>query len=169
MITRIQGAPPSDTVMEVLLRKSDGLFLYAYCIVEELAKAQPTLSLERPEGFPQGLSGIYLKFFEREFKDTEHYKRTIRPLLDVVMAAKGPLPIDLLASALDRDVFDVEEDLDHLGTLFPRNFATRTVSPFHKSVFDWITNRDSAGAYTVNLKKSADLLLNALRKYSTKN
>jgi hypothetical protein len=126
------GEPPRETV-EKIVAKSEGLFLYASWVWQEVADRR--LALTDVEKFPQGLGGIYAAFFERYFPDPEKYRTTYRPILEAVCAAREPLEVDYLAglSGLDMDYAETEL-ASAFGSLFP--IAGGRVRPFHPSLRD---------------------------------
>ncbi len=60
---------PSKHVVDTILKKSKGLFLYVSWVRQELDDGR--LSLEDVERFPRGLGGIYKDFLERYFPDPD--------------------------------------------------------------------------------------------------
>src|SRR5262249_10106624 len=59
------GTEIAPAIVDTVIAKSEGIFLYATMIREELG--QQRLSMDRLEAFPQGLSGVYAGFFSRQF------------------------------------------------------------------------------------------------------
>jgi hypothetical protein len=138
-----------DTTVETIVNKSEGNFLYATIVLGELREGR--LSIDHVDEFPQGLTGIYTYWFKRYFPDLQAYKDHQRPLLELVAAAKAPVPVELAAWALDWDDYQQDEALEPLGTLFPEIDAT--LRPFHRSVIDWLGQRKQAGGYRVRPRK----------------
>src|SRR5271166_2962282 len=68
---------------------SEWNFLYVSKLRE--AVAAETLSLRAPEGLPQGLVGLYERWFRHRFPSLETYER-YSPLLSVIVAAEHPVP-----------------------------------------------------------------------------
>jgi len=135
---------PDEAVVEAILQKSEGLFLYAWWVREELAAGR--LKLDGVEAFPRGLGGIYGAFFQRYFPDRERYAERWRPVIETICAARQPLPRDVLG-ALFPAFYDASEITSGLGSLFPD--AGGGVRPFHQSVRDWVTKPERAGPYLV--------------------
>lgn len=124
-----------------LLVRSEGVFLY---VTEVRAEVQAgRIDLRSPDRFPQGLSGIYLNFFERRFPDQERYKKEIRPLLELILASPEPLPLELARDMLSWDEYAEAEILEQLGSLFPLH--SNAFVPFHASVRDWLQDKALAG------------------------
>ena len=78
----------TDAVEEII-NKSEGLFLYAHWVREELEHGR--LSLDRLDDFPQGLGGIYWQFFRRSFPDPDEYTSRDVPVFQAICAAREPL------------------------------------------------------------------------------
>jgi WD40 repeat protein len=137
---------PKETIIEAILEKSEGLFLYVRWVREELQAGR--LSLANIDAFPRGLGGIYNQFFKRYFPDIRDYAARWRPVIETICAARQPLPpADL--HALFPAFYDPSEITSGLGSLFPDSGGG--VRPFHQSVRDWVTNADRAGAYVVRV------------------
>jgi WD40 repeat protein len=142
------GEIPAAAV-DLIVARSEGLFLYVEWIRQELAEGR--LELERIDRFPRGLGGVYVQFFERQFPDLADYETRVRPVLDVVAAAREPLPLDLLAALFRWN--------EHAQTRFCRSLGSQflhgdgRIQAFHKSVMDWLTDAHRAGPYFVSVKE----------------
>lgn len=134
-------------ITNTILEKSDGVFLYVEQIFTDLKKGY--LSIERIEQFPKGLGGIFLRFFSRQFPDSKIYKQHCHPLIETIIAAKSPLPVNLAKTALRCNDYDCQDALARLGSLFP--VVDGHIRPFHQSLVDWLTTPDLAGAYYINI------------------
>jgi len=135
-----------------ILDKSEGVFLYAKHVCEEVHAGR--LSLERTEDFPRGLGDVYTRFFMRQFKDDlDGYRKEIRPLLSMILASLRPLQLGFIMQVLGypnkMELFDC---LDILGSLFPRtgDKETDTISPFHRSLIDWLTAKERSGQFYID-------------------
>lgn len=146
-----------DDIIETLVRKSEGIFLYAEQVISDLKAGQ--FSLSRREEFPQGLGGKFLIFFKRTFSDTDAYRENYRPLLEMIIAAKGPLPIDLSQTALKWNDYTCNEALARIGSIFPQE--KQHIQPFHRAIVDWLTNPDKSGPYFTNITEGQKRLVDA--------
>ena len=102
-----------------------------------------TLSLDTPEGLPQGLVGLYERWFRAHFPIAETYDSYV-PLLAVIVAAEHPGP----GAMADPDVRLVEARCGaHAGrSRQPVRAPDAGVAPFHKSLRDWLIDPKAAGA-----------------------
>lgn len=137
------------SVIDFIVRRSEGIFLYVEEIIKELG--QKHLSLDRLDEFPRGLGGIYVNFFERQFPDKAAYQARIMPALEVICASQEPLEVGMLASVFGWEEGDLKRFQAALGSLFPE--AGRTIKPFHKSVVEWLTEYDRAYDYYVSMSR----------------
>lgn len=152
----INKIPFNEEQIAQLIEKSEGIFLYITEVINEIKKGR--LSLSELDRFPQGLEGVYLSFFERQFPDIPFYKNEVRPFLELVMASLGPLPIEIAKEILKWDEYQEAEILEIVGSLF--YIHNEAIEPFHKSIKDWIINRDKCGSdFLVNLKKGQAKLI----------
>lgn len=122
-----------EDAIQFIAEKAAGNFLYAAHVLDAIAAGQ--IDARRPESFPEGLVGIYHEFFAQRYPTRQGFAQ-VRPVLDVVTAAREPLTADQIAEFLDRDPFEVEELLEPLAPFFPQREGK--YRPFHKSVTDWL-------------------------------
>jgi WD40 repeat protein len=142
-----QGADVPQPVLDAVENRSEGFFLYAEWVREELAQGR--LSLDRVEQFPQGLGGVYAAFFGRQFPDVKAYKERIKPALELIAAAREPLETSLLGAMLGWNEDEQDEVEGRLGALFP--VRDGKIQAFHKSALDWLTNKEKAGPYRLSV------------------
>ena len=136
----------SEAEIHAILSKSDGVFLYAEYVCEELRHNR--LFLDRLDAFPHGLGGIYAQYFARQFPDLATYKRATRHVLGVLAAAREPLEPGFLAKIFGWDTYQQEDFLDSMGSLL--RLSANTILPFHKSLFDWLADKSKSGNYFVS-------------------
>jgi tetratricopeptide (TPR) repeat protein len=134
-------AARAEALLGRLVSASQGNFLYLRMLREATSKG--TLSLNAPEGLPQGLVGLYERWFRRWFPDRRSYERYV-PVLEVIAAAEHPVPEPWLAQIFAWSKRDAAAMLEGLGSLFERR--PDGVSPFHKSLRDWLVDPKKAGA-----------------------
>lgn len=60
-----------DHILDVITQKSEGLFLYAKTVADEIRKGK--LSVKNTDEFPDGLTGIYLNYFNRIFDKEQSF------------------------------------------------------------------------------------------------
>ncbi|MFW6437588.1 MAG: TIR domain-containing protein [Armatimonadota bacterium] len=142
-----------ERATEAIVEKSEGIFLYVEWVRQELAGGR--LSLDRLDEFPQGLGQVYAEFFRRQFRDEREFAETIRPALEIVAAAREPLQVSEIAEMLDWDQYAEDDFIDGVGALLSTEDGVR---PFHRSVMDWLTDRERAGRYRVSEKKGHERL-----------
>ncbi|NQT11103.1 MAG: TIR domain-containing protein, partial [Planctomycetes bacterium] len=135
--------PAKPDVVEEIVARSEGLFLYGYVVLEELQRG--ALSLDRLEDFPAGMAAHYERLFRRQFPDPDDYAIRFRQLLECFCAARDPLPVSLVATAVGLERAELQQRLGRLGSLLafqthsPRDEAEPVASPFHKTLVDWLT------------------------------
>lgn len=139
-----------DTVIDTILKKSQGNFLYAANIVSAIESG--TLSIDKVDEFPDGLVNIYTSYFERLFvlDDQYDYKREIRPLMELLCSCYEPLSEDTITDILDMDQYDFEEISEHIFVLFPTKCGF--IEPLHKSLVDWLVDKELSGKFSVSLR-----------------
>ncbi len=151
LATQLQNRPDAARLVEQILEKSEGVFLYVEHFCDDVRLGH--LSLDRPEQFPQGLGGIFCQYFQRQFPDLEKFREDVRPALRAILAAREPLPSEIL-----QRIFDWKEDELHdftrlLGSLFPlaKEGGQKVIKPYHKTLADWLAEKEKAGNYFVSV------------------
>ncbi len=143
---RHQLPDAADAAVNVIVTKSDGVFLYAEYVCEELRHNR--LSLARLDEFPHGLGGIYAQYFARQFPNLDSYKNTTRYALGLLVAARESLEPGFLAKFMEWNDYQLNDFLNSLGSLIKQTDGK--LHPFHKSLFDWVTEKRMAGSFYVS-------------------
>lgn len=138
----------ADVRIPQILEAAKGNFLYLRQFCDGVEKGW--VDLIKPSAYPKGMTGLYGAFFKRQFPDIESYKKSQRPLLELVVASSQPCPEELATRILGWDDYGKDDVLEALGSLIP--VTAGTVSLFHKSLRDWLQDRDKAGPFRVSLE-----------------
>ncbi len=137
----------ASSVSITLREKGNGNFLYVVEAVRAMERS--TAPLDWINRLPGGLNGLYIQFFDRLFQhDSETTFAAVRPLLQVVVAAREPLTADQLAEATG---MNREEELPRWLRRFRQYLPPRitsvedgavTYAVYHKSLEDWLVIPD---------------------------
>lgn len=146
------GVKDPEGLIETIVKKSQGVFLYASEIVKSVESG--VLRVEDAVNFPDGLSNIYLNYFERMFTlNTQYdYKNDIRPLMEVIAVSLEPLHEDIVKDILAIDDYDFDDIKEYIHVLFPSDRGY--IEPLHKSLNDWIVDRSLSGQFSVSVKRA---------------
>jgi len=157
----LQNQPNPETLLNQILEKSEGVFLYAERFCEDVR--QGYISLDQPDQFPQGLGGIFAQYFQRQFPDLEKFRKEIRPALRAILAAREPLPLEILQKLFDWEDEELRDFTRTLGSLFPitKETGCEVIKPYHKSLADWLTDEAKAGVYFVSVMEGHKLISQA--------
>ncbi|TFH54036.1 MAG: TIR domain-containing protein, partial [Methanothrix sp.] len=166
---KLKDRPDASRLIEQILEKSEGVFLYVERLCDEIQHGH--ISLDHPDQFPQGIGGIFIQYFQRQFPNSSEYKASIRPILESICAQREPLPLSILAASVNLSDNQLRERLAELGSLFPIRKGSSntedTVTSFHKSIIDWLTEKDEltgyfkAGSYVVDIETGRKRLTDA--------
>jgi hypothetical protein len=120
----------SNEIVDAIVERSEGLFLYASWVRQELQDGR--VSLARVEEFPRGLGGVYADFFRRYFPDPREYASECRPALEAICAVREPLERRELAALLGWSAYKMRSLAGRLGCSFLRWVAecARFTSPY---------------------------------------
>ncbi|MCB2231731.1 toll/interleukin-1 receptor domain-containing protein [bacterium] len=155
---QLDNRSDADHLLDQIIDKSEGVFLYVERFCDDVQ--QDHLSLDHPDQFPQGLGGIYYQWFQRQFPDPEQFEQTIEPMLGAILAAREPLPIEVLQGLFGWREPELRKWLRILGSLFPVNDGSQgqVIRPYHKSFADWLTDAEKAGQFLVSRSEGCRLL-----------
>jgi tetratricopeptide (TPR) repeat protein len=143
LATPERPATEVDGLVKRVVTAAGGNFLYLAKLRE--AVEQGWLTLDRPGRLPRGLVGLYRVWFRRQFPKGGPYRKDWAPLLEVLVAAQQPVPLDVLQVIFCwSGPVEEAERLEGLGSLFTR--TAEGVAPFHASLRDWLTDASAAGA-----------------------
>ncbi len=157
---QLQPRPDADRLVEQILEKSEGVFLYAERFCDDVQRGQ--ISLDHPDQFPQGLGGIFFQWFQRQFPDLEKFRKDVRPALRAILAAREPLPVEILQRLFNWQDEELRDFTRPLGSLFPvtKEANGEVIKPYHKSLADWLVAEAKAGPYFVSTRGGSMLLAN---------
>jgi len=150
LASTLQNRKDADRLVEQILDKSEGVFLYVELFCERVRGE--LLSLDKPEEFPKGLGGIFWQYFRRQFPDLEKYYTDVRPVLRAILAAREPLPLEILQNLMGWQDEELRDFTRPLASLFPISIESNleVIKPYHKSLADWLAVEAKAGAYFVS-------------------
>ena len=156
---QLKNRPDAEKLIEKILEKSEGIFLYVERFCDDVL--QKHISLDHPDQFPQGLGGIFAQYFKRRFPDIEKFRKNIRPILRAILATREPLPIEILQQLFNWQDEELRDFTHTLGSLFPtaKDVDYETIKPYHKSLVDWLCNEHIAGAYFVSVLEGHRILV----------
>ncbi|OWZ20576.1 hypothetical protein PHMEG_0004994 [Phytophthora megakarya] len=147
-------------VIELIARRSEGLFLYAVNVVQAISEGR--LRLSELAALPVGMGAYLQQFFATHFSDHDMYRQRIRPVLEVCCAAYEPLRLATFAHILEWDVYERKDAGNMLGSLFSieagNNFESQVLRPFHSSVLDWVQDSSSSGVFFVDVTSGHERL-----------
>jgi hypothetical protein len=155
---QLQNRLDAEKLVAQILEKSEGVFLYVERFCDDVE--QKHISLDNPDQFPQGLGEIFAQYFQRQFPDLEKFRKEIRPALRAILAAREPLPLEILQKLFNWEDEELRDFTHILGSLFPVTETTdsKTIKPYHKSLADWLGNEAKAGGYYVSVMEGHRML-----------
>lgn len=129
-----------------LVGKSAGMVLYLRMVEEGLREG--TLTVNKIEGMESGLGGL----FSRYYQSFEHrfgiatFSTKFQPLLRLLLAAPGPLPLDLAVEVIGINREEGRRIKTILGSYVIEDLQGMTL--FHKTLGEWLGNEVSGLFYT---------------------
>ena len=158
----------NEVIIDGLVRKATGHFLYAYLMVDFIKKNVSLLTLEElGRILPSGVSSVYQSYFERLEKELEIGEDQFFTFLSATVAAREPLPLDFVSKMLLSDSKapsgprKIKKAIDSISTLLPVH--DDCIVFFHKSVKDWLTDRTAYGRHNFSVdEKQGHAMLSQL-------
>lgn len=133
---RIKQMPKASAV-DILLRKSHGLFIYAVMAADELRSCCGNITRRTLDGFPEGLDGFYQEQMERAFPDTSCLSWDV---LKLAIVAHEPLHIFFIQRLLHCQDAQLKSAVQKLSLFFP--VQNHRIQLYHKSLKDWLISDD---------------------------
>ena len=129
---------------------ANGNFLYARMTVNALQRGELKVAdLQRLSG---GLEDFFSAAFARHFTEPLDFEQRIRPLLELLSAAFGPLSLAILEVALGVDALELRRRLSPLR-LYLRQISSEDdtqIAFAHKLLRDWLTVPSLSGAFQID-------------------
>ena len=158
----------NEVIIDALVRKAAGHFLYAYLMVDFIKE---NVSLLTPEELgrtlPSGVSSVYQSYFERLEKELKISEDQFLTFLSALAAAREPLPLDFVSKMMLSDSKspsgprNVTKAINSISTLLPVH--DDCIVFFHKSVKDWLTDTTAYGRHTFSVfEKQGHVMLSEL-------
>ena len=141
------GEEHKDIILKELVKKSEGLFIYAYFIVDFIQKNVSFLTPDQLQRvLPSGISSVYLSYFKRLenelCKEPDTDEESFLRFLCALTAAREPLPVEFIAKILNLRGKSltarrkVNKATSCISTLLP--VREGRLHFFHKSIKDWL-------------------------------
>ena len=155
--------PAFDLVLNKIIRRSEGSFLYTKDLCDMIESGQ-SFDLNAPNAVPQGLGGIYQQYFQNKFRDKHYYRENIRPALQVIMASYECFSTKELKEYLGWTNDKVTDFLLNIGSFITENSDGKLVA-YHSSFFHWLADKSSVGEiYWVDKREGAILIGDSMYK-----
>ena len=160
---------PTEEQVKQIVDKSQGVFLYLSLCVEGIRKGE--YSLDHLDKLPDGLAGFYFQNFNRLFNDRlGHYKNAVLPILEVIVGSKKEVSITFAQYCSEiEDEYTFFEAVREIEILCKRStiekLTKQTISFFHSSLKDWLTDNSSSGQYYVSSNKAEERISRCLGRW----
>ena len=138
--------PPEhhERALAAAMDASEGNFLYMRQLRDAVrgGALAPERLIDSTE-LPAGLAGLYMRWFRHRFSNIDDYQLRQRPLFDLMMAAREPLPRSMVSSLLawSRD----DKTLGALGSLCLEEAGRLRL--FHRSLHEWLGRPQASGPH----------------------
>ena len=148
--------PPEDRerLSALLVEKSAGMMLYLRLVAEGLREG--SLAAADLETLAAGLPGLHSRYhaaFEARFR--KDFQETVQPLLRLVLAAPGPIPLEMAREVLGWDRETAVRARALVGSYLVEEKGGLSI--FHKTLGEWIGS-DCAGFYFTDANPAAKRL-----------
>lgn len=144
-----------ETLLDDLLRRSEGSFLYANLLANGLKQGK--VSLSDLNVLPHGLSEILYSWFTWFFPDVMEYRKEFRLPMGAILASPEPLPVNELKRLFAWDDNSLRDFFSRISVLLQRNtdpFGMERVVFSHKFIAEWLKSEENL---TYNSSENAAL------------
>lgn len=132
-----------EEFVDVVVEKSGANFLYLTLLTQS-----ELVDNVNPNNLPSRLDGWFTNNFKRCFPDITAYSTKALPVLSLLVASPGPLPMSIIGKILcwsNRDI--ILNVVEPMGSLLVT--ADSGLTFFHDSIRSWLSEADNSGPYTV--------------------
>ncbi|XP_068681720.1 uncharacterized protein [Montipora foliosa] len=163
-----------DVLLTKLVEKSEGVFLYAFFLIDHIQANFPLLTAEQLESsLPLGISSVYLSHFKRLenelCKELKIDEDQVLSFLCAFTASREPLPVAFVSRLLNPNGRSrlaqrrINKAIACISSLLP--VRNECLHFFHKSIKDWLTNTSCYGRhdFTVDEKEGHEILFDLCR------
>jgi hypothetical protein len=131
---------PLATVQQKLRARADGNFLYVAQALQDIER--DNYSFSRLDELPQGLNQWYEAWLARKFPNPKTDYGDARKVLEVILAAREPLTLELLRDMTGLDPhYALPDAVAALAPLVVETGGRHAL--FHKSLADWLPDNRS--------------------------
>ncbi|HYG60706.1 MAG TPA: toll/interleukin-1 receptor domain-containing protein [Symbiobacteriaceae bacterium] len=154
----LESRSDADQLIEQIMWKSDGVFLYVERFCDAVKSGH--ISLDRPGQFPQGLGGVFFQYCRRQFPDVRTFRQQVRPALRAILSAIEPLPLEMLQRLFRWQDEDLSDFVRPHASFFPVStiYGRPVIRPYHKSLADFLTDETKSGDYFVSVNEGHQML-----------
>ncbi len=138
-----------DTVIPLLTEKSEGNFLYASKVCNEIDNGY--IELDHPEEIPMGLREIYMKDFNRLFAKIDDYE-AYQKILAILCMVKEPISLPLLQKILDTNKINTVTASAFAKKMYSilNENVEHSIRFYHKYIYDWLLDKRLSGKYCID-------------------
>lgn len=136
----------SDEQIELLLNKSEGNILY----LKNIKLEEKNFSVDEIEKLPQGISSFYLQNFKRLFSNIDEYEEKYLNFVSLLTISKIAIHENLIKQLLNLSDRNFNKIKEIFGSLL--KFDKGYVSFYHKSLYDWLFDRNKSHTYAADIE-----------------
>ena len=152
LVKRLEASsslPPDcrDATAAAIAEKAAGNFLYARMAADAVGNG--VLSPDDIERLPSGLDAFYALTFGKAFPDARTYLEDYAPVLRALAVASAPVPFPVLCAAGGQGASLLNLRLGELRSYLrvDGSDAVTTYALYHRSLGDWLRDRELAGGH----------------------
>ena len=152
--------------VEIVTKKCNGLFLYAFYMVEVLNNLACSGNIgELTELFPGDIDDFFYVNFKRIFDKVG--ADLFRTLFGCVAASPSPLPRSFISFLVKREKsnLDEQEVIDTVSIFLVLRASDLTFAFLHNLIPSWLTDRNKARRFFVDTTKAGECLKNIVLEF----
>ena len=148
-------AGSDESVIDSVVKQSDGSFLYAKHACENLG-------FDDQYDLPFGMANFFYDSFNRIFLTQQEFYNT-RHILEFILASTRPVPQKLITLGLGVDMYEIKAFKNKLKSFITVS-SENLLRVYHSSLSEWLTDENLSGEYWINVEQAKRRMADLLRQ-----
>ena len=131
-----------ESITQKIVKKSEGMFLYAKVVLDELIKNK--ITLKELDGLQEGLNSIFFQWFSRMFQSNNEYEKYFVDAISIMLWEKIALPKDEIKIILGWNNRKLNNFIQRMEVFLQEEtdiFGKETIKFSHMYIREWLMTK----------------------------
>ena len=131
-----------ESIIQKIVKKSEGIFLYAKVVLDELIKNK--ITLKELDGLQEGLNSIFFQWFSRMFQSNNEYEKYFVDAISIMLWEKTALPKDEIKIVLGWNNRKLNNFIQRMEVFLQEEtdvFGKETIKFSHMYIREWLMTK----------------------------